>query len=74
MLSIAYGFVALWARSRYSSAFFRNASAFDAMAESPITPVNGYLMAFATDLRRTFSMPGSPTIDFPTRDGNRGGS
>jgi hypothetical protein len=41
MLSIAYGFVALSARSRYSSAFFRNSSAFDAMAESPITPVNG---------------------------------
>lgn len=34
----------------------------------------GPLRAFATDLRRTFSMPGSPTIDFPTRDGNRGGS
>jgi hypothetical protein len=41
MLSIAYGFVALSARSRYSSAFVRNSSAFDAMAESPITPVNG---------------------------------
>jgi hypothetical protein len=32
---IVYGLVALSARSRYSSAFFRNSSAFDDMAESP---------------------------------------